>query len=69
MPITIYIWLLIVAVCATAAICLMAGHAIGYSKADKYWKRRIARKANLNIYHNSATGPFGPKTTNELKKY
>lgn len=43
MPITIYIWLLIVAVCATAAICLMAGHAIGYHKAEKLWKTRYIK--------------------------
>lgn len=48
MQIEIVFYLLITAVCGTAAICLMAGHAIGYRKAEKYWMSRIARKAQIS---------------------
>jgi hypothetical protein len=48
MPINLVLWMLIFAVLATAALCLMVGHAIGYRKAELYWQKRVKLAISVN---------------------
>lgn len=42
-PITVVFWLIFVTATCSIALGLMAGHAIGYRKAEKLWKTRYIK--------------------------
>lgn len=52
-PITVVFWLIFVTAMCSIALGLMAGHAIGYRKAEKLWKTRYT---TLKLKINSAYG-------------